>query len=186
MTNRLAAKHYARALFEIAVDYPAGSRTLDGLLYDIGRMTQLNQDPTIAGYLANPTVGLKDKTQRLSDILDQIHPLLPKLVGLLIAKNQLGLFAGITAEYQRLVDAYRGIVRAKVSSAVPLDEDAQFMLSRKLSQLVGKQVILESTIDPNLIGGLVVRISGKLIDGSTKASLSNLRRTLVPESLSRG
>ena len=179
VNNRLVAKRYARALFEIAVDYPVGSQTLDGVLYDIGRMSLLNQDPTIAGYLANPTISLNDKNQRLSDILGQSHPLLLKLVGLLIAKNKLVLLADILEEYQRLIDTHRCIARAKVLSAVPLDEDAQLMLSQRLSRLVGKQVVLDSTIDPKLIGGLVVRISDKLLDGSTRASLSSLRWRLT-------
>jgi F-type H+-transporting ATPase subunit delta len=65
-----------------------------------------------------------------------------------------------------------------VKSAVPLDENDRSLLIQRLQNMMGKKIVLETTVEPRLIGGLIVRVSDKLIDGSTKAMLSNLKQAM--------
>ncbi|GAI97035.1 unnamed protein product, partial [marine sediment metagenome] len=85
----------------------------------------------------------------------------------------------IAAEYQRLVDNYHGIERAEVTTAVPLNDESRRNLSQKLSHITGKKVIIEPEyVDPGLIGGVVVRVTGKLMDGSTQGKLEALKKKI--------
>jgi len=81
--------------------------------------------------------------------------------------------------YQDLVDERLGRVRAEVTAAVPLDEGVGSRLARRLAAVAGKQVVLETTVDPGLLGGMVARIQGTVYDGSLRAQLARLREQLV-------
>ncbi len=85
----------------------------------------------------------------------------------------------IAGEYQRLLDGYYGIEPAEVITAVPLDDKDIQKLTENLSALVGKKIVLKSEVDPGVIGGIVARVGGKLLDGSTRSKLAALRRELV-------
>ena len=85
----------------------------------------------------------------------------------------------ISGEYQRLLDSHRGIERAEVTTAMPLGDEDQQRLAEQLSAIVGKKVVLKSEVDPSIVGGIMARIGGKLIDGSTRSQLMALKRELV-------
>ncbi|MGD9143877.1 MAG: ATP synthase F1 subunit delta, partial [Dehalococcoidia bacterium] len=80
---------------------------------------------------------------------------------------------------QRLLDTYRGIEPAKVITAVPLDEKDKQKLTERLSAVVGKQVVLKAEVDPEILGGIIARVGGKLLDGSTRSKLAALKRELT-------
>ena len=84
----------------------------------------------------------------------------------------------IADEYQRLLNAYRGIDEAEVLTAVPLDDGDKQRLAERLGAVVGKKVIIKAEVDSSLIGGVVARIGGKLIDGSTRSRLEALKKEL--------
>ena len=85
----------------------------------------------------------------------------------------------IIAEYQRLVDSYRGIEQAEVITAISLDNKGQRMLKERLETALGKTVELKPKVDTSLIGGIIARIGGKLIDGSTRSKLEALKKDLA-------
>ena len=176
MVSSSSARRYARALFESTAD----DKQREQLVYDMNRVVELNSDATISYYLSNPRISFNQKSQRLTDMLGTTNPLLPKLVGVLIAKHKMNILAGIADEFQRLLDNQRGIERARVISAVPLSDDIQAALNRRLARLFGKDIVIDLTINPSLIGGLVVRVGDKLLDGSTKTTLDSLRKTISP------
>ena len=83
----------------------------------------------------------------------------------------------IADEYQRLVDNYRGIEGAEVAevtTAIPLDDEDKLKLAQRLTSLVGKPVVLKPKVDPSLMGGLIIRVGDKLIDGSIRSKLLSL------------
>jgi F-type H+-transporting ATPase subunit delta len=82
-------------------------------------------------------------------------------------------------EYGRLVDEHRGIAHAEVATAVPLEPEEKDKLVRRLGDLVGREIVLTTRVDPAIIGGLVARVGDKLIDGSTKSRLLALRESLI-------
>ena len=84
----------------------------------------------------------------------------------------------IYEEYQRTLNTYRGIEEAEVVTAVPLGDEDKQKLTERLKALVGKEVVIKPVVDPGVIGGVVVRIGGKLLDGSTSNRLEVLKKVL--------
>lgn len=175
MARRFSARRYARAIFELALE----KNELDRWRSDLEKVASLGQDATIAAYLENPKVHLDDKARLLSQTLGDINPLVLNLLYLLLARGRLNMLPDVAYEYQRLLDSHRGIERAEVTTAVPLGDEARLKLSRYLSDITGKKVLLEPEVDPGLIGGVVVRVAGKLLDGSTRGKLAALKREIT-------
>ena len=75
----------------------------------------------------------------------------------------------------------RGIAVAYVTTAVPLNEEEQAAVQRRLGALIGKQIELRAEVDPNIIGGIVARVGDQLIDGSVLNQLRRLRERLITE-----
>jgi len=174
MARRYSARRYARAVFEIALE----KQRLDEWQSGLEKMARLARDRSVASYLESPNVRFEYKAELLSKRLDDIEPLVLNLVYLLLARGRFGMFASIVDEYQRLLDKYNGIERAEATTAVPLDEEDESRLAEGLGGITGKKVILKHEVDPNLIGGVVVRVAGKLMDGSTRGKLEALKREL--------
>jgi len=173
VARRFLARRYAQAIFELDKDRIAEWQS------DLEKVISLGQDATIAAYLENPNIHFKDKARLLHERLGDVAPMMLNLVYLLLARSRLDMLPDIAAEYQRLVDSYRGIERAEVTTAVPLDDEDRRNLSQKLSDITGKKVIIEPEyVDTSLIGGVIVRVAGKLLDGSTQGKLAALKKEL--------
>ena len=87
----------------------------------------------------------------------------------------------IAEEYQALVDNYRGIegtAIAEITTAIPLDNDYQLKIAQRITEIVGKPVMLRPKVDPAIIGGIIIRVGDKLIDGSIRSKLAALRKDL--------
>ncbi len=108
-------------------------------------------------------------------------PIGPKQLNLFLllrSKRRLALGPSISSFYRELLDEERAIVRTTVRSAVELDSARVVSLRGLLAQETGKQVELELAVDPELLGGMTVRIGDRLLDASTRTRLRNLRREL--------
>ncbi|MFC1874685.1 ATP synthase F1 subunit delta, partial [Chloroflexota bacterium] len=92
--------------------------------------------------------------------------------------GRFGMLADIGAEYQLLLDSYNNIERAEVTTAVPLGNEERQKLTERLGDITDKKVVLEYEVDTDLIGGVVVRVAGKLLDGSTRGKLEALKKKI--------
>ncbi len=174
MAGRFLARRYAQAIFEL------DKNRVDELQADLARVATLSQDATVASYLGNPDFHFEDKARLLRAKLGDINPLVLNLVCVLLTRARLDVLPDIAAEYRHLVDSYHGVERAEVTTAVPLGDEDRLKLRQKLSDIIGKKVILESErVDPGLIGGVVVRVAGKLLDGSTSSKLAALKAEIA-------
>jgi len=174
MARRGYAKRYAQAIFEIALE----RNELDRWQSDLGKIARLGEDATVTAWLENPKLHFDIKTRLLSEQLGDINPLALNLACLLVARGRLSLAGDIAEEYQRLLDSYRGIEQAEVTTAIPLEDKDKQSLAQRLGAVVGKKVVLKLKVDPSLIGGIVARIGDKLLDGSTSSKLLALKREL--------
>jgi F-type H+-transporting ATPase subunit delta len=168
------ARRYAQAIFELdkerIAEWQAG----------LEKVSRLSQDTVVATYLESPAVHFQDKTRLLHEKLGEVSPFVLNLVYHLLTRSRLEMVPDIAAEYGRLVDSYQGIERAQVITAVPLDDEDRLKLSQKLGDIIGKKVIIESeSVDPDLIGGVVVRVAGKLMDGSIRSKLAALQEEIA-------
>jgi F-type H+-transporting ATPase subunit delta len=175
VTRRFSARRYARAILEIALE----KKQLDEWQSDLEKVALIAQDTTIASFLESPDVRFEDKASLLSERLGDLNPMVLNLVYLLLTKGRLNMLADIVAEYQSLVDKHYGIERAEVTTAIPLDDEDRLTLSQKLGDIIDKKVVIEPEyVDPSLIGGVVVKIGGKLLDGSTRGKLEALKKEM--------
>jgi len=164
-------------VFRIALD----SKELNRWQSDLRKIASLVNDTALFALLENPEVSFDDKAKVLSERLGDINPLALKLVSLLVTKGKLGMIGDIADEYQRLVDNYLGIEGAEVAevtTALPLDDEDKLRLAQRLTSLVGKPVVLKPKVDSSLIGGVIIRVGDKLIDGSIRNKLLALKRDL--------
>ncbi len=175
MANKTYARRYAQAVFEMALQ----AKELDRWQSDLAKAVALVGDAEIATWLASPRLPFEDKVRILSELLEGINPLALNLVLLLVTRDSLSMIGDIADDYRRRLDGYRGIETAEVTTAVPLDDKDKARLAEHLGAIVGKKVIIKSSLDTGLIGGVVARIGGKLLDGSTRSKLATLKRDLM-------
>jgi len=174
VARRAYARRYSQAVFEIAME----RQELDRWQSDLRKIASLGEDAALVALLENPRLHFNDKARLLSEQLGDINPLALNLVYLLVARGRLSMLGEIADEYQRLLDSYRGIEEAEVTTAIPLDDEDKLRLGERLGAIVGKKVVIKPEVDSSLIGGIVARIGGKLLDGSTRSRLEALKREL--------
>lgn len=174
MAVKGSARRYARAVFEL----DEKDRTTEWQA-DLEKIISISKDATIAAYLENPKIHFEDKARLLHERLSDVNPMVLNLVYVLLTRSRLDMLPDIAAEYKRLVDDYQGIERAEVTTALPLDDETRVKLSRDIGRLIGKKVVLETEyVNPDLIGGVVVKVAGKLLDGSTRGKLAALKKEI--------
>lgn len=171
----LAAKRYALAAFELAQEHGDTNAWLSA----IRQIAEFMGDPEVRRVLENSRVSQEPK-QRLIDAALGDLPVLPRnLAKLLVRKNRTALAVEITSQFEDLLEAQRGVSRARAVTAVPLGSAERDALARRLREQTGKEVLLETEVDPELLGGVVVQIGDRLIDASTRARLRALRESLI-------
>jgi F-type H+-transporting ATPase subunit delta len=175
VANEVAAKRYAQAAFELAVESNAVPAWSEGL----ARIAHFLSDGDAARALQNGRVS-RDVKHRLIDagLRDLARGPL-NLAHLLVNKGRVGLAVQIAEQFTRMVEEHQGVARARAVTAVQLSEADKQALVQRLRESTGRQVVLETDIDPTVLGGVVVQIGDRLIDGSTRARLDALRESLV-------
>jgi F-type H+-transporting ATPase subunit delta len=174
VARRASARRYSQAAFQIALE----QKELDRWESDLRKVSSITEDVAIAAVFENPKIDFKDKEKLLSERLDKINPQVLNLIYLLMARGNLNMVGEIADEYQRLLSKHRGIVEAEVITAVPLDDEDKLKLGERLRAIVGKEVMVKPVVNPGVIGGMVIRFDGKLLDGSTRSRLKALQREL--------
>ena len=172
MARRAHAKRYSQAVFEIAVE----RQELDRWQSDLRKIVSLGEDAAFTTLIESPKLRLNDKARLLSERLGDINPLALNLAYLLVARGSFSMVGEIADAYQRLLDSHRGIEQAEVITAIPLDDDDKLRLAEHLGAIVDKKVVIKPEVDSSLIGGVIARIGGKLLDGSTRSRLEALKR----------
>lgn len=170
-----AAKRYAQAAFELARD----RGELDAWERDLGTLAEALATPGALPFAASRQVPSEAKEEFLRRVLGEPAPLVWNLLRLLAGRGRLALLPQITERFQDLLDEHQGIAHARVVTAVAMSDDERQALARRLSELTGKQIVLHTREEPDILGGLVARIGDRLIDGSTRTKLVALKRQLA-------
>ncbi len=127
----------------------------------------------------SPNLSIEEKRAILTKTFSGISMEALNLATILVAKGRFGaLAAPIAAEFQRRLDEHRGIERADVTTAVNPDKAERERIKKWLRDITGKEVRLEYRTDPELVGGMVVKIGDRVVDGSVRTRLHALRRNL--------
>ncbi len=137
-------------------------------------------------YLRHPEVPVEKKVAALEKLLGlEERPRLRGFLELLIKRDRVFLAEEIAARYRELLDAWQGRMRGQVETAFPLSEEQLRALEEVFSRKLGKQVILEARVQPELLGGVAVFLGGKVYDGTLRNWLRSLRARLLEEGLWR-
>ena len=157
----------------------SGKQALELYQKDLEKIAVLGEEDAFLTLVENPKLGFDKKEKVLSKLLSDVNPLARNLVYLLVSRGRFSMVGDIAEEYHRLLDSYHGIEHAEVVTAVPLDDEAKKKLEEHLGVVVGKKIVLESSVDPSLVGGMIARVGGKLLDGSTHSKLQALKKELA-------
>jgi F-type H+-transporting ATPase subunit delta len=175
MAKKANPRRYAQAVFEIALE----KKNLDRWQSDLQKAVDAVAKDDFLAALESPKIKFEVKSQLLKKRLKKISPLAMNLLLLLISKSDIGIIAEIAQEYKLLLNDYRGIKSADVLTALPLDDKDEKELADKLGKMVDAKVELKSRVEPEILGGIVARVGGKLLDGSTRSKLLALKKALA-------
>ena len=174
MANSPKGKRYAQALFALAEESGATQEWLE----EIERIRSVLEEATARLYFLSPRVRTQEKLEMVSTVTQETHPMLRNLIGLLVSRQGLGLLSEISDAYKRLLDENMGRVMASITTATLLSPTQRQRLSKSLGSALGKEVVVETQEDYEVIGGMVVKVDDRIIDGSVRARLSSLRKSL--------
>ena len=170
-----SVKRYAEAAFQLALEADA----LDQWGQELGQATQASAEPEVRAFWEHAKVPAEQKLALIDQALPDGQPLVRNLISLLVLRGLAGRLPEIHAEYRRLVNEHQGRVQVDVTSAVPLDDAQRDRVTTAVRGVVNKDIELVTHVDPSILGGLVLMVEDKLIDGSTKAKLQRLRRNMT-------
>jgi F-type H+-transporting ATPase subunit delta len=180
MTSRGAATRYARALFDVGLKEQGDIQKIGRDLSGFAAMVSGHEG--LSRVLVNPAIPAARKRAVVEQLLAHdgtMSPILSKLLLLLAERDRLSLVSDIAAAYeQRLMD-HAQVVRAELTTAVPLSTDRVTTLQHGLATLTGRQVQLETKVNPAIIGGAVARIGSTVYDGSVTTQLQKVKERLV-------
>lgn len=168
---------YATALFALASD----ARAIDQVAADLDRIEALlSESPDLAHLVRAPIFGRADQARGVLAVLEKagIGELVRRFVGVVAKNRRLFSLSDIIKSYRRLLAHHRGEVVASVTSAQALSDAQSRALQAALVKIAGKGAKLETRIDPELIGGLVVKLGSRMLDGSVRQKLNSLKQVM--------
>jgi F-type H+-transporting ATPase subunit delta len=170
-----APRRYADAAFEIGLR----DDTVETWRRELETSAATASDDALMGALANPAMPLDQRLDAAGRVFADLSQPVRNLVLLLVRRGRIEQLPRVAAEFARLDDERNGLTHATATSAVPLgDEEVRAVVAR-LEQLTGARIELDTNVDPAILGGIVVRIGDRLIDGSVRGRLERLRATLA-------
>lgn len=176
LASKLAAK-YAQAIFELAEEKNTLQKTGEQLAAVTATIAQHQE---LSNLFYHPRVPIAAKKETIDKVFgSEIADFVKKFLWLLVDRRREAALPGIVQEYTKFANEARNIAEAEVTTAVPLSQRQQAALARKLSDVTGKQVVLKMQIDTKILGGVIVKIGDKLIDGSVVRQLQVLKTSLL-------
>lgn len=175
MPTALSGRRYAQAILEIAKE----ENKLEEWRSGLKKIAEMVHDQELLTFLESSKLPFDLKKKLIEDHLKDVTPSVLNLAYLLITKGRLKIATAVADEYERLLDAHYGIEHATVTTAVPLDEKTRVKMVRSLEDLTGHRVIADLQIAPDILGGIIIKIGDKLVDGSFRNKLEALKKSLV-------
>jgi F-type H+-transporting ATPase subunit delta len=178
MNIETLAKRYAEALYQIGQE----SRTLASLVSELGRVNEVYASSSdLRDILNNPLVSESERQAVLDDIGQRLNlgDTIKHTLTLLAERRRVAVLPSLVRTLSKLNDEREGLVRAEVITAVPYPESYFEKLRRKLEETTQKKVVLETKVDPSLIGGIITRVGNSVVDASIHTRLQAMRSRLL-------
>ena len=174
------AGRYAAALFDLARE----SRALDAVAGDVETLGRLLDDSAdLMRLIRSPVIRREDQQRALAVVMERagLSALTRNFVGLVTRKRRLHELPAMIRAYRSLLAQHRGEVTADVISAHPLDDGQMGALRERLRQALGREPRIAARVDPDLLGGLVVRVGSRMIDSSLRTKLTRIQVAMKSE-----
>ncbi len=170
------SREYAEALFELAVQENLIRETSDGVVTVESALLQM---PQYKALLASPAIGKQERLDALDQVFrGKIPDILLGILRMMVARGHVSALSGMVRDYKELAREYRGESVAVVISAVPLTEAQTVALRQKLEKKLSRKITIRCQEDPDLIGGLRVEVDGRVIDGSIRNKLEEIKEVM--------
>ena len=177
MTTSDVASAYARTLFELATLADSVDATDESLT---AMLSAVRGDIDLREALTDTSVPVEAKRAVLREIFGpSVTAEALAIVTLLVDRGNAAVLGDVTREFSAVAEAERGIIVATVTTAVPLDDAIRASLTDKLAAALGHPVSLRETVDASILGGIVIKVAGRVLDGSVASQLDSVRRTLA-------
>jgi len=177
MRSSAAARRYARALFGLADD----TGSVAQIRGELARIAALfESDPALRSALFRPLHPVAERRAVLRSLCERLSlsATVRNFFAYSIDQRRLVDFDAIRSEFEALADAAAGLVKARVVSATPIDDAQRARLQSALAERTGRNVELDVSVDPSLIGGVVASVGNVVFDGSLRTQLQQLQDTL--------
>jgi len=174
-----APRRYADAAFEIGLR----DGTVEVWRRELDAAAATATDVSLMGALANPAMPVEQRIDAAERVFADLSQPVRNLVLLLVRRGRIEQLPRVAAEFARLDDQRNGLTHATATSATPLPDDEVRKVAARLEALTGGRVALETNVDPAILGGIIVRIGDRLIDGSVRGRLERLRNQLASGAL---
>lgn len=177
MSDATIARRYAQALYQEA-DAAGKVDRIDEDMQSVQESLDASRELDL--FFRSPVVGRDKKEAVIGKLFDgKVDPLIVRLMQLLVEKGREDILSAVVRQYSELRDERLGIVEARVRTAMPMEFDETEDLRKALEAKTGKKVRLRIEVEPELIGGAVVRIGDRVYDGSVQHQLESLRDQLA-------
>jgi F-type H+-transporting ATPase subunit delta len=174
---KLVAGTYSEALFDVAVE----TDKIDLFMEDLnGVVDSFNEHPEFFELLKTPQISIEEKKDVIENVFSgKINEEVLNFLKIVMDKKRGNEIAAITKAYEARVYEHKGIEKATVVSAVPISDENMKAITEKLERLTGKSIEMTSKIDKTILGGVTVRIGDRVIDGSLKSRLEDVKEDLA-------
>ena len=170
------AQVYARALFEVARE----QGKLDLVREQLGQFADaLNDSNDLRVFFFSPYFSTEEKKDGLHRAVEGGDPAIVNFLETLLERHRMPVIFRIRDEYGRLWDSENKLLPVEVTSAVDLDEATVKSIGERIGEQTGQRVELTSTVDPSILGGIVLRVGNSILDASIKHRLDQLRKQVA-------
>ena len=167
---------YARSLFEAAAD----ADQLDVVREQLGEFADaLDGERQLQVFFFSPYFSTQEKKDGLHRAVKGAEPILDNFLELLVENHRMPAVFRIRRGYDRLWESHNRLLPVEVTSAVELDEQTVRGIGDRIVEQTGRKVELSATVEPDILGGIVVRVGNQVLDASIRNRLDSLRRKVV-------
>ena len=177
MAKQVGGQRYARALFELAVERD----TTDQWATELAQLAEVMLDEQFTLFLRHAEVPLDRKIESLGAVLPEVDPMVRNLGSLLVTRGSVEVIGDVSAAFNRLVDERLGRQQVEVTTAVELEPAEVDRIRQFVSGLIQRDVVMATRVDEAILGGMIIQIGDRLMDGSARSKLEELRKQIRTE-----
>jgi F-type H+-transporting ATPase subunit delta len=167
---------YAQALLEVGI----GHERLDEIHEQLGQIADaLDGDRNLQVFFFSPYFSTKEKQDGLARMLSDADPLVTNFLNLLIEKHRMPLLFRVRREFDKRWEDHNLMLAVSVTSAIALDEATVSHIGERIGERTGRRVTVTSVVDPDILGGIVLRVGNSILDASIRNRLEQLRKQVA-------